>query len=85
MTEKNQKLHQQKKKKPYTKISFVPDFERFGIKGLTKDIINLFTKRVYDIAMTTSAKVYYNDKLITTNSFTKYTDLYFLKDQNIKK
>lgn len=66
-----------KGKKSYTKISFTPDFEKFKIKGLTSDMIALFKKRVYDIAMTTSCKVYYNDTLITSNNFTKYVDLYF--------
>lgn len=31
-------------KKSYTKISFIPDYEKFGIEGLTKDIIALFKK-----------------------------------------
>lgn len=74
-----------KGKKPYTKISFIPDFEKFGMKGLTTDIINLFRKRVYDIAMTTNVKVYYNDELITENSFTKYIDLYFPTESEHKK
>ena len=72
-------------KKSYTKISFIPDFEKFGIKGLTRDIIALFKKRVYDIAMTSTAKVYYNDKIIAANSFTKYIDLYFPEGAEHKK
>ena len=34
------------KKKPYTKITFKPDFARLGISGLTPDMIALFKKRV---------------------------------------
>jgi DNA topoisomerase II len=64
-------------RKSYTKISFIPDFEKFGIKGLTTDIVALFKKRVYDIAMTCDAEVYYNGKLIEANSIAKYVDLYF--------
>ena len=63
--------------KPYTKITFVPDFEKFKLKGITKDMFNLLKKRAYDIAMTTDAKVYFNDKIITVNNFTKYIDAYF--------
>lgn len=74
-----------KGKKPYTKISFVPDYSRFGIEGLTDDMLSLFKKRVYDIAMTTTAKVYYNEELIPTNSFSKYIDLYFSEDSEYKK
>ena len=72
-------------KKSYTQISFIPDFEKFGIKGLTKDTIALFKKRAYDIAMTSSAKVYYNDELILADSFPKYVDLYFPKESSHKK
>ena len=72
-------------KKSYTKITFVPDFEKFGIDGLSKNIISLFKKRVYDIAMTSNAKVYYNDKLISANSFSKYVELYFPEGSEHKK
>ena len=37
-------------KKPYTRISFRPDYARLGIAGLTPDMTALFMKRVYDIA-----------------------------------
>ena len=76
-TKDKPKVTSGKGKKPYTKISFIPDYERFGLKGLTKDIIALFKKRVYDIAMNSGVKVYYNDSIIATNNFTKYIDLYF--------
>ncbi|MEM0354173.1 MAG: DNA gyrase subunit A [Thermoplasmata archaeon] len=66
-----------KGKKPYTKVSFIPDYKRFDLDGLTDDIIALFKKRVYDVAMNSGAKVYYNDELVPVNSFTKYVDLYF--------
>jgi DNA topoisomerase-2 len=36
--------------KSYTKITFTPDYKRFGVDGLTDDIIGLFRKRVYDLA-----------------------------------
>ena len=42
------------KSKDYTKITFYPDFERFGMNKFEDDIIKLFIKRVYDIAGTTS-------------------------------
>ena len=77
------------KKSSYTKISFIPDFEKFGIDGLNDDIISLFKKRVYDIAMSvsliSSTKVYYNGELIPINNFTKYIDLYFPGESNHKK
>lgn len=71
--------------KPYTKISFIPDFKKFGLKGITDDMLSLLKKRVYDLAMTTSAKVYFNDKIIAQNNFTKYIDLYFPVGSEHKK
>ena len=66
------------KGKPYTKITFRPDYARFGIEGLTPDMIHLFHKRVYDIAAVTdkSIKVRYNSDIISVKNFTQYIDLY---------
>lgn len=74
-----------KGKRPYTRISFIPDFAKFGLKGLTSDIISLFKKRVYDIAMNSGVKVYYNDEHIKANSFAKYPDLYFSENAEHQK
>lgn len=65
-------------KKPYTKITFKPDYARFGIEGLSPDIINLLKKRVYDISAVTdkSVKVKYNNCQIPIKNFEQYIDLY---------
>ena len=39
--------------KPLTRVSFKPDYARFGIEGLTPDLLNLLRKRVYDISAVT--------------------------------
>jgi len=68
--------------KPYTKITFVPDYTRLNIpRGLTPDLISLFKKRTYDIAGITDhsikkIKVYYNDSLLPVKNFKNYIDLY---------
>ena len=64
--------------KPYTKISFIPDYARFGMPGLTDDLMDLFRKRVYDCTATTdkSVSVYLNEKKIEVKEFEKYVDLY---------
>ena len=36
---------------PYTKITFLPDYKRFGVSGLTDDLYSIFVKRVYDCAL----------------------------------
>ena len=65
------------KDKPYTKITFIPDLERFNMTELDEDIISLLRKRVYDTAATTeNVSVYLNDKLINCKTFDKYADLY---------
>jgi DNA topoisomerase-2 len=66
------------KEKPFTKITFKPDYARFKIAGLTDDILNLFKKRVYDLAACTDKRVsvYFNDELIKINNFKDYIKLY---------
>ena len=36
---------------PYTKITFLPDYKRFGVDNLTDDLYSIFVKRVYDCAL----------------------------------
>lgn len=72
-------------KEPYTKISFVPDFKKFGLEGITDDMMGLLKKRAYDMAMTTNAKIYFNGKIIAQNTFDKYIGLYFPSDADHKK
>jgi DNA topoisomerase-2 len=73
-----------KNSESYIKITFLPDYKRFGLKELTKDMLSLFKRRVYDIAGTTipSVKVYYNDKLLEIKSFEDYIKMYYA-DENI--
>lgn len=64
--------------KPYTKIIFKPDYEKYGINGLTPDIINLFKRRIYDISAVTdrSVKVKYNGNIIPIKNFEQYINMY---------
>jgi DNA topoisomerase-2 len=66
------------KNKPYTKVSFKPDYQRLGIDGLTSDMLALFKKRVYDISAVTDKriKVKYNGELVPCKNFEQYVDLY---------
>jgi len=65
-------------KKPYTRISFRPDYARLCIAGLTPDMTALFTKRVYDIAAVTdrSIRVKYNGSVVPVKDFKQYIGLY---------
>ena len=66
------------KNKPYTKITFKPDYSRLGITNLTPDIISLLKKRIYDVAAITdkNIKVKYNNNLIPIKNFQQYIDMY---------
>ena len=66
------------KGKPYTRVSFKPDFARLKIKGFSPDMIALFKRRVYDIAAVTDKKikVKYNSELVPIKTFPQYVDLY---------
>jgi len=72
------KITKATKTKPYTKITFKPDYQRLGIDGLTPDLIALLRKRVYDISAITdkTIKVKYNSTVIPTKNFQQYVDLY---------
>ncbi len=66
------------KNKPYTRVSFKPDYQRLGIENLTLDMIALFKKRVYDISAVTDKriKVKYNGEIVPCKNFEQYIDLY---------
>jgi DNA topoisomerase-2 len=66
------------KTKPYTKITFKPDYARLGMDGLYPDLISLLKKRVYDVAAVTdkNVKVKYNSMPIPVKNFQQYIDMY---------
>ena len=67
--------------KPYTKVSFIPDYKRLGLKGLLPDMVSLIQKRVYDIGAVSDHSVKkirmdYNGTTIPVKNFQQYIDLY---------
>jgi len=66
------------KSNPFTKVSFLPDYKRFGIESLSDDMFNLLKKRVYDIAAVTdkSVKVKFNGEIVPVRTFEQYVNLY---------
>ena len=75
------KITKVKSSKPYTKVSFIPDYKRLGLKGLSKDMLALMIKRTYDIGAVTDhntkkIKVQYNGSVLPVKNFTQYLDLY---------
>ena len=41
----------------FTKVTFTPDYKKFGMKNLDDDTFSLLAKRVYDLAGVTNKKV----------------------------
>tara|TARA_R100001163_G_C5068328_1_gene208421 strand:- start:5046 stop:9131 length:4086 start_codon:yes stop_codon:yes gene_type:complete len=71
---------------PYTKISFQPDFKRFGLEDLTDDMVAMFKKRVYDAAgWCSGVNVSLNDFKIPIRDFNHYTNLYLGVNKNRKR
>ena len=67
------------KSKPYTKISYIPDYTRLGGQtGLSEDMIKIIEKRTYDMAACTDDKtsVFLNGEKIEYKNFERYTQMY---------
>ncbi|KAJ3179046.1 DNA topoisomerase 2 [Gaertneriomyces sp. JEL0708] len=61
----------------FTKITFKPDLEKFGMDAFDDDLVALLTKRVYDIAgVARNVKVYLNDERVKIRNFKEYVKLY---------
>jgi DNA topoisomerase-2 len=78
MKERNPAAVKAYSKVPYTKIDFLPDYQRFGMSGMTEDMYELFKKRAYDACATTpsTVTVYFNGDKLEFKTLEKYVDLY---------
>jgi len=66
-----------KSKKHHTEISYMADFERFGLTGIDDPHFKMIQKRVMDIAgCNPQLKVYFNEELISIKSFEDYVKYY---------
>lgn len=66
-----------KSKTNHTQISFIPDFQRFGLEGIDESHFKMIEKRIWDLAAcNTDIKIYFNDKLLNFNSFEDYIKIY---------
>jgi DNA topoisomerase II len=70
----------------FTEITYLPDYERFGMTGMTNDMYNLLLKRCYDIAACTAktVKITVNDTEIKCRDFKEYIKLYYSDDPKDK-
>lgn len=81
------------KNKPYTKITFYPDFAKFGkddilddgISGYSEDMVSYMKKRAIDIACCTkkSVSVWFNGEKIKIKTIQDYMKMYFEESKKI--
>ena len=60
----------------YTKVTFKPDFAKFGMEGIDDDFEALVKRRVYDLAGTANVAVKLNGTRIPIRNFRKYMEMY---------
>lgn len=79
MLEKNEPVITKTKDSSYTCVTYYPDFDKFGLKGLIDSDVQWVKKRSYDISTTTNklVSVYFNDDLINIKKFDEYINLYY--------
>jgi DNA gyrase/topoisomerase IV subunit B len=71
------KIEAAKEPKGYTKITYIPDFEKLGMTGIDQDNMDMLKARVVEIAATnTHLKVYFNGERVMTRSFKDYIELF---------
>lgn len=76
------------KGKAYTKITFLPDYARFGMpNGLKGDVVDMIRKRVYDIAGCTprTVSVYFDGSKLSVKDFPQYVEKYIGKQKDTKR
>jgi len=67
----------QKSEKKFTEISFIADFERFGMTGVDESHINMIRKRLIDIAACNpNLKVQFNKEKFKFRTFKEYAELF---------
>ena len=76
--------------KSYTTVTFKPDYKRFGINGMTPDMLSLLRKRIHDIGAVTDhsikkIKVISNGTQINIKNFQQYIDLYIGSKEKTKR
>lgn len=65
------------KSSDFTRVTFTPDYKRFGMEGIDDDLEALIKRRTYDMAGTVKGvSVYLNGVKIKINNFEKYMKMY---------
>lgn len=83
MTQKGKPKVTKNSGKSYTKITFLPDYSRFGMNGLEDDTAVLINKRVYDCIACTdkSVSVFLNGEKLRGKGLLDYSNYFFEQDR----
>lgn len=84
MLEKSKPSIRATPKLPYTRITFLPDYERFGMSGITEDVYELIRRRTIDAAACTNknVSVFFNDEKVPIKDFEKYAEMFIDKSED---
>ena len=85
MSEKSEPIIKKSKKLSFTKISFIPDYQRFGMKTLDTDTRSLFLSRVYEGSAITNKNVsiYFDSQKIGIKNFEEFVNLFIGKNPRV--
>jgi DNA topoisomerase-2 len=76
------KITKNAKGEEYTRVTFRPELERFGMDRIDEDTAGLLRKRVYDIAGTVrDVKVFLDDERLKIKNFKQYVEMYLQSAQ----
>ena len=69
-----------------TKVSFLPDFKRFGIENWSDDMMEIFKRRAYEISACCGDKlnVTFNNVVVPIKKFRDFSELFYSTDSNTK-
>ena len=78
MNVKGEPLVEPYKGDPFTRITFIPDYQQFTLKGMSVDFNNLIRKRTIDMFACSRGQldIYFNDEKVELKTFTDYMKMY---------
>ena len=78
MSVKEEPIIEKYKESPYTRITFIPDYAKFNLTGMSEDLELLIKKRTVDMFACSRGQldIYFNDEKIELETFTDYMKLY---------
>ena len=82
MSMKDEPIIETYKDAPFTKITFIPDYKRFSLSGMSAELELLIKKRAVDMFACSRGQldIYFNNEKVKLKTFTDYMKLYLEPD-----